>query len=67
MPQKTQKKHRKNLDGNLFMVSDILHFWNKFNFKGDVFRPPKAGMLLSVLAGVGLQVRRFSIDAIKIF
>jgi len=23
---------------------------------GDVFRPPKAGMLLSVLAGVGLQV-----------
>ena len=24
---------------------------------GDVFRAPKCGMLLSVLAGVGLQVR----------
>ena len=37
-------------------VDNIQFIWNS----GDVFRAPKWGMLLSVLAGVGLQVQSFS-------
>ena len=50
------KKLKRNLAGNLFMVKICFENVYYYSYIGDVFRAPKAGMLLSVLAGVGLQV-----------